>query len=357
MMAAAAAWNALAAELSTAAIGYGSIVSELTGAGWLGPASLSMVAAATPYVTWLHSTAAQAEQTAAQAMEAAAAYELAFAMTVPPPVIAANRSLLMALVATNFFGQNTPAIAATEAHYTEMWVQDASAMYGYAGLSSAASRLNPFSPPQPSTDPAGLAAQSSVLAHTASNAAGTQQATLSQLMSCMPTALQQLAAPAASADPPSLMSAYSVGLSSAKIINTLLSSANAANTGRGILIQNARMAFQEAQDAQKAAGSGSRLVSTAPVRLGGPAMSAGIGRATLVGSLSVPPNWGTAAPEIQPVALALPESGTPSEAAPTMPQVPGSAFSQSVLGTLSRHGFDDPRAKSKPIIVRTPAAG
>ncbi|MGH3596557.1 MAG: PE/PPE C-terminal domain-containing protein [Mycobacterium sp.] len=88
-------------------------------------------------------------------------------------------------------------------------------------------------------------------------------------------------------------------------------------------------------------------------------MAAGIGRATLVGSLSVPPNWATAAPEIQTVALALPDSGT--TAAPTaatdMSLVPGSAFSQSVLGTLSREGFDGPRPKSKPVIVRSPAAG
>jgi len=63
---------------------------------------------------------------------AATAYETAFMMTVPPPVIAANRALLMALIATNFFGQNTPAIMATEAQYMEMWAQDAAAMYGYA---------------------------------------------------------------------------------------------------------------------------------------------------------------------------------------------------------------------------------
>ncbi|WP_252159672.1 PPE domain-containing protein, partial [Mycobacterium tuberculosis] len=41
--------------------------------------------------------------------------------------VVANRALLVALVATNFFGQNTPAIAATEAQYAEMWAQDAAA--------------------------------------------------------------------------------------------------------------------------------------------------------------------------------------------------------------------------------------
>ena len=73
---------------------------------------MAMAAAAAPYVAWLSATAGQAEQAAAQAQAAAGAYEAAFAMTVPPPVIAANRAQLMLLVATNFFGQNTAAIAA-----------------------------------------------------------------------------------------------------------------------------------------------------------------------------------------------------------------------------------------------------
>jgi len=61
----------------------------------------------------------QAEQTAVQA--SAAVFDVAFATTVPPPIIAANRALLMSLIATNFPGQNTTAIARTEAHYAEMW--------------------------------------------------------------------------------------------------------------------------------------------------------------------------------------------------------------------------------------------
>jgi len=59
-------------------------------------------------------------------------------MTVPPPLIAVNRTQLMTLVATNFFGQNTAAIAATELEYAEMWAQDALAMYGYAANAAAA---------------------------------------------------------------------------------------------------------------------------------------------------------------------------------------------------------------------------
>lgn len=37
MLAAASAWNELEAELSTAATGYGSVISELTSAPWVGP--------------------------------------------------------------------------------------------------------------------------------------------------------------------------------------------------------------------------------------------------------------------------------------------------------------------------------
>ncbi|PRI12800.1 PPE family protein, partial [Mycobacterium shigaense] len=121
LMAAAAAWDEVAAELGLAASGYNSTITELTGAPWLGPSSRAMLAAITPHMTWLSAISDQAEQTAIMARAAAAAYETAFATTVPPPVIAANRVRLLTLIATNFFGQNTPAIAATEAEYAEMW--------------------------------------------------------------------------------------------------------------------------------------------------------------------------------------------------------------------------------------------
>ncbi|OOK82422.1 PPE family protein [Mycobacterium kansasii] len=146
MLAAAAAWDGLASDLDSAADACQSVVSQLT-SGWLGPASTSMATAASGYLAWLRTSAGQAEQTARQAMAAATAYEEAFATTVPPSVIAANRAQLAALMATNLLGQNTPAIAATEADYAEMWAQDAAAMYGYASSSAAAAALTPFTPP------------------------------------------------------------------------------------------------------------------------------------------------------------------------------------------------------------------
>ena len=140
----------MADDLYLAAAAYGSAIADLT-SSWLGPSSLSMAAAAATYVSWISATAVQAQEAAAQAKAAVAAYEAAFMMTVPPAEIAANRALLLALVATNFFGQNTPAIMATEALYVEMWAQDAAAMYGYAGASSAASALAPFTAPTETT--------------------------------------------------------------------------------------------------------------------------------------------------------------------------------------------------------------
>ena len=171
MMVAAAAWDELAAELGTATSGYNSVIDELTSGPWAGPTSAAMVSAVAPYVSWLGAAAAQAEETASQARLAAAAFEAAFAMTVPPPVIAANRVLLASLTATNFFGQNTPAIAATEAQYIEMWAQDAAAMYSYAGSSELARELTRFTSPPNTTAPDGESSQFAAVAQATSSPA------------------------------------------------------------------------------------------------------------------------------------------------------------------------------------------
>lgn len=94
MLVAAASWDALAAELASAAENYGSVIARLTGMHWWGPASTSMLAMSAPYVEWLERTAAQTKQTATQARAAAAAFEQAHAMTVPPALVTANRAEL-----------------------------------------------------------------------------------------------------------------------------------------------------------------------------------------------------------------------------------------------------------------------
>ena len=195
MLAAAEAWGGLAADLRSLAAAAESVISGLTDESWEGPASTSMIAAVAPYLTWMAATAPQLEQTARQARAAAAAYESAFAMTVPPAAIAANRAQLMAMVATNFLGMNTAAIMATEAQYGEMWAQDAGAMFSYAANSAAAATLTPFTTPKSTTNPAGAASQNGAVAHAAGSAAGAHAQTAASTMSSVPQTLQTLSAP------------------------------------------------------------------------------------------------------------------------------------------------------------------
>jgi len=299
MMAAAAGWNNLAAELTTAATAYESVISELAGGEWLGPASLAMAAAVEPYVTWMNTTAAAAERAAAQAAASAVAYQNAYAMSVPPPLIAANRAQLATLVATNILGQNTPAILANEAQYAAMWAQDAAAMYGYAAASANAGGLTPLKSPAPTTNPGGTGAQGAAV-----STAGTQSQ-LNQLVSTLPGAMQGLASPGATGS----------GLlgSTDGFLNDLVSS------GSNIGIYN---------DAVGLIGAGSNVVAwnltqliatgvtpdaalAAPAVLGAgltasvaPAAGvaatpvvAGLGLTSQVGGMSVPATWSAAAPE------------------------------------------------------------
>ncbi|REM61859.1 PPE family protein, partial [Mycobacterium tuberculosis] len=138
LIAAATAWGELAEELLASIASLGSVTSELTSGAWLGPSAAAMMAVATQYLAWLSTAAAQAEQAAAQAMAIATAFEAALAATVQPAVVAANRGLMQLLAATNWFGQNAPALMDVEAAYEQMWALDVAAMAGYHFDASAA---------------------------------------------------------------------------------------------------------------------------------------------------------------------------------------------------------------------------
>jgi PPE-repeat protein len=334
MLAAASAWDGLATELGSTAAAYRSTLSELTGGPWMGPSSAAMAAAATPYLEWMTRAAGQAEQTATQAKAAAAAYESAFTMTVPPPVIAANRSLLTTLIATNVVGQNTAAIAATEADYAEMWAQDAAAMYGYAGSSASASTLTPFTEPPPTTNPAGATGQA---------AAAGQSITSSgpQLMAAVPQALQGLASAPAAADPATtlltILTAIIIPLTAADLpiatasatASTTSATASFTSVGttyRGLLI-NADRDFAQGKGPFTGTGPGGAMLpqwilggpngfTESPVASPSPVV--GSDPATTIGRLSVPSAWTVAAPEVRPAAYTLPITGasaTPEMAA------------------------------------------
>ncbi|MDM4139530.1 MULTISPECIES: PPE family protein [Mycobacterium] len=341
LLAAAAAWDALGAELYSFAAAYSSTISGLTVGSWLGPAATSMSAAVAPYVAWAAQSAAQAEQVAMQARLAAAAYETAFAATVPPPVIAANRSLLMTLIATNILGQNTAAIAAAEAEYAEMWAQDAAAMYAYAASSAAATQLSPFAEPPPTTDPSAVATQSAAMAQNAASDVATQ---LPALTNVLPTMLQGLATtPLAAATPTASIIEAIYPITAA--LRPFFAAVTGAYSPIGAIIvpggwwllslqalglaQNAPGVAELLGGGKAIAGGLSPLaplrggyVSAVTPEVGGVAGS--MGRATLVGSLSVPQGWAAAAPVMKTVASVL-----PSASAGAVPAIP--AMSHEVM--------------------------
>jgi PPE-repeat protein len=310
MLAASAAWEALAFELRSAATGYGSAILELVDTGWQGPSSASMALAAERYVEWMHTTAAQAERAALRAAAAAAAYEAAHAATVHPAVIAANRVRLANLVAINplVMGTLTPAIMATEAEYMEFWAQDAAAMYAYAGASEAASMLTPMAMAPATTNPAGLATQ-------AANG-----------MSAIPSALNPSASTLASGFQTGI--GNSVGLLS----NTLgqgtselqqLFGAQTSGLGTAMDVPAAPVLTQIAPRLPGvAAGAGltqMRLGPEVPVARLMPA--AALGQATSVGGLSVPPSWATGTSAAGPAA-AVADGGTTAGAPAAAPMLP-----------------------------------
>ncbi|SON62966.1 putative PPE family protein PPE51 [Mycobacterium simulans] len=382
LLAAVTAWDDLAAEMHLTATAYESVISALVSEGWLGPASAAMAAAVAPYVTWMSATGLQAAQTAAQAAAAAAAFEAAHAMTVPPAVVAANRARLLALVATNFLGINTPAIAATEAEYAEMWAQDATAMYAYAASSAEAAALTPFTEPAQTTSTSGQAGQAAAVSQAAGSAVGSvTQTQLPQLMSAVPASIQEFASPAAASPfdaitQPGLLAdilnfldgndgnPYGIFLNSS-LSNGWVSAGYTAPAAvmpaitSALADVNAVALGDTEQVSLPPMGSGSGnptwtgATGTQP-GLGG--VTTGTNQAALVGRLSVPPSW-TAAVEVanSPGAAVSGTGLTSTAAAPEAAGVPGvpgmpAAYARN-FGNGPRYGF------RLTIMPRPPAAG
>jgi PPE-repeat protein len=341
MLAAAAAWDGLATELRTAAASYGSVIAELSAGPWLGAASAAMTGAAEPYVAWMQSTAAQAEQTATQAKAAAAAYEVTFAAMVPPPMIAANRALLQALVATNLFGQNTPAIAATETLYAEMWAQDATAMYGYAGASASATTLPPFTPAPRTTTGASAAASTqaaaSQLASTAlqgltSTSTGTAQTTVLDTLGTLADLIDLVLFLPGVAQA-GLTPLNTVGLfTDLSYDDSEVHFEGLESTDQDILRTFTFNGWQLPPDVALTSGSTRPVMALGPAAV--PSVTAGLGQAPTVGRLSVPPAWTVAAPEIRLAALTLPAANV-AAAPEVMAPSPGSLFSEMTLANMA----------------------
>jgi PPE-repeat protein len=389
LMAAASAWDELAADLEATAASYQSVVGQLTGSTWLGPTSARMAAATAPFVDWLAVTAGQAAETSAQARLAAAAYEGAFTATVPPAVIAANRSLLAALVATNFLGQNTPAIAATEAHYMEMWFQDGLTMDTYATVSQQAVVL-PQQTPAPTASDGGTSANAAAAAQSTANSVsstGTNLATALQnlfpslssnstssngLSSAVSTALSDVGVPASTTNALSsaastvassatgsilpVQAAYYLTMFASMPAKMLISMSNsmgasqAMQAGQQAMLADVTSLLDGKMKAMMASISGQ-------MRGFGSAISAQLASAGKLGGLSVPNGWAQAAPEMVRAAPILPAN---SIAAPNVSaSMPNSPFTQALMGAMNGRGMGTQAAKTASVKVetRTPAGG
>jgi PPE-repeat protein len=287
----------------------------------------------------MQSTATQAEQTATQAKAAAAAYEVTFAAMVPPPIIEANRALLQALVATNLFGQNTPAIAATETLYAEMWAQDSTAMYGYAGASASATMLTPFTPAPQTTTGASAAA---------STQAAASQATSTGLQGLTSTAATN-ATSASALDTlsdlaglilflPGVAQAGLTPLNTTGLFTDLsfdddeLHFEGLESTDQDILKTLQFNNFRLPDGVVVESGLTRPMTALGPAEV--PPVTAGLGQAPSVGRLSVPPAWTVAAPEIRLAALTLPAANI-AAAPEVMAASPGSLFSEMTLANMA----------------------
>ncbi len=387
LQAAGKAWSQLAAEMRSAAASYSTIIAGLTSGSWLGPASTSMAGAAAPYAAWMNSTASQAEQTAGQTQAAAAAYESAFSMTVPPAAIATNRAQLASLIANNTLGQNAPAIAATEAQYGDMWAQDAAAMYGYASSSASASQLPSFTQPAQTTNSAGLSAQAAATAQATGTAAGASGSSASaSTASGLSSWLGDITAPGSNTATTGLAGLLNdLDGSNGSLLGSFLNNATVANfsnafTTSGLMNPTAMLdsvscfgymfpGLAGGGLAPNISGLAAGLGSGMHTALGsaglsglGQAVSAGVGQATPLGALCVPPAWAAAAPSLSKVATELPGISALRPALGATPLVPAEPVVPGVplggLGGLGKYGFEEPMYGFRPIVMsRSPAAG
>jgi PPE-repeat protein len=389
MLAAGTAWSQLAVEMRSAASSYSSIISGLTSGSWHGPGSASMAAAAAPYAAWMSTTAAQAEQTAAQAQAAVSAYEQAFGMTVPPAEIATNRAQLSSLVANNVLGQNAPAIAANEAQYGEMWAQDAAAMYGYAGSSATASQLTPFTQPAQTTNATGLAGQAAAVAQATGTSAGTSGSSAgASTASGLSSWLGDITAPGSNTATTGLAGLLNdLDGANGSLLGSFLNNATVANfsnafTTSGLMNPTAMIdtvtcfsylfpglagGALPSDVSGLAAGLGSgmaKLGSAAGLPGLGAAVSAGMGEAAPLGVLSVPQGWAATAPALSKIAAELPGASALTPALGATPLVsPGGPVGMPgmPLGGLAGmvdHEMEEPMYGFRPMVMaRPPAAG
>jgi PPE-repeat protein len=334
LTAAASAWNALAAELNSAAMGYENVVTQLSSEEWTGTAATAMASSVAPYVAWMKTTATQAEEAATKLNAAAGTFDQTFASMVPPTTIATNRAAHAQAVATNVLGQNTGIIAQLEALYAEMWAQDATAMYTYAGQMATITKTTPFqNAPLVASPDAGAKQTTSTTAATANSSAGNAQNAVSKAIANMASSNTAAKPAAAPTGPPSpvfselwylLTGQTSAPTSLGALVNGYSPFASFFYSTEGLpyfsvgmgnfgtqIAKSAGWLGGAAPAAAKAATGAAQGLGGLGASLGGGAgqVAAGLGSGAHVAGLSVPASWpGAVAPSVAKPISAVPVS-------------------------------------------------
>jgi PPE-repeat protein len=335
---AAGAWQRLAVELENSASVYASSLSALV-ESWKGTSSVAMSQAVAPYLAWLRTTAQQAQQMAVGAESAATAHTAVRSSVVHPTQVIANRTRLAKLLATNQFGLNTAAIAATEDEYQTMWANNSAAMARYQAASAQATNQQQFSSPLTTTNPEGQANQANAVSLATGTSAGTAGTNVQ-------SAASNLLSSASTFDPNTSWFGYfstwgNQFISSGFPINMLsyLAQNTSAQALQGV---GGEIGAGLSEGEGALAASVSRLAGAFQAAgTGGIAPSAAMGTGVMVGKLSAPPAVVGLLPAAQtPVQLASAASPLPAESGltgmPLMPMMAPSASSSPGSGWRKR---------------------
>ena len=356
-----------------------------------------MADAAAPYAAWMNTTAAQAEQTAAQAQAAVTAYESAYSMTVPSgadrgqphSVGVAGRQQRLGSKHSGDLGHRGPVRGNVGS--------------GRRGdvrlrrLLGGSSQLTPFSQPAQTTNEGALAGQAAAVAEATGTSAGTSGTSASTAASAsaatgLSSWLDGITASGSNTSTTGLAGLLNAldgangGLLGSFLNNATVANFSNAFTTSGLLNPTAFLDTVScfsylfpgmaggglaSNVSGLAAGLGSGMGGLGSAALGsaglpglGAAVSAGVGEAAPLGVLSVPQGWAAAAPALSRIATELPGAsaltpalgGTPMVAPAGPVGMPGVPLGG--IAGMADHEMDEPMYGFRPIVMaRSPAAG
>lgn len=302
--AAASEWECFATGFHSIAVSFKATFAGLI-TNWPGPAGIWMAGASAHYASRMTALAAQAAGACANAKAAEKTFKTVFEMAVPPLMIAANRSWLATLATNDLLGQNAQAIAATEAHYLEMWAQDAVAMNGYVtayhGEVKTSLSSKPAPPPPASRTPTAYDGLSTIFTSPATEL----RWALSSLMAegWLPANVGSPGSPGGgpsdAASAAERLAMYPAGMLVQASQMSPTSAAKLSAKGDGLFNGFGRLVDCVSR-------LGAERVSDQPMAWVAE-ISAQISRARTVGALSIPPAWLSAAQELGGIAPQLPQ--------------------------------------------------